>query len=206
MIRLIDKYLTTAFFGPLARRRNIRSGDIAVSILMYHSVSNDVETDIHPYFWINTSPEMFAEQMRFLKENDFRIISLSKAVELLYGYRKKDSNIKYVVITFDDGFRDFYLNAFPILRKYGFTATVFLPTNFIDNHSQKMHGKDHLSWDEVIELHNQGISFGSHTVSHPQLKFVDRDGVRCEIEQSKETIECRLGGPIEAFSYPFAFP
>ena len=207
MIHLLDKYFTTTFFAPVARRWANRGGDIVIPVLMYHSVSNDPETDAHPYFWVNTTPERFDSQMRFLKENNYDVISLSHAVEFLYGAgNKSDKHVSYVVITFDDGFRDFYLNAFPILQKYGFTATVFLPTNYITDHTKKMAGKEHLSWDEVAELYKHGISFGSHTANHPQLKSLNRDDVNFEIRHSKQIIESKIGAPVDSFSYPFAFP
>lgn len=207
MIHLLDKHLTTAFFAPVARRWTNRDTGIAIPVLMYHSVSNARETEAHPYFWLNTTPELFEAQMRFLKENHYDVISLSHAGELLCGAPSKhDKPASPVVITFDDGFRDFYLNAFPILEKYGFTATVFLPTEYITDHTKKMAGKEHLSWDEVAELYNKGISFGSHTASHPQLKSLKRDDVNFEIRHSKEIIESKIGAPINTFSYPFAFP
>jgi peptidoglycan/xylan/chitin deacetylase (PgdA/CDA1 family) len=207
VIPLLDKYLTTAFFAPVARRWANRRSDIAIPILMYHSVSNEPETEAHPYFWVNTTPERFEAQMRFLKENDYDVISLSHAVELLYDAgNKRNKHTAYVVITFDDGFRDFYLKAFPILQKCGFTATVFLPTDYITDHTKKMDGKEHLSWDEVSELYKHGISFGSHTANHPELKSLNRDDVNFEIRHSKKIIESKIGAPVDSFSYPFAFP
>ncbi len=204
MIRLLDKYLTTKLFAPLARLQG--ANELAISILMYHSVSTARETEGHPYFWVNTTPEVFGAQMRFLKQNKYKVISLSNAAELLYSRRAAAGNEKYVVITFDDGFEDFHRNAFPILKRYGFTATVFLPTDFIEDRDLKMDGKEHLTWSQIIELNKQGISFGSHTASHPQLKFFDKADIRTEIERSKELIEHRLGAHVESFSYPFAFP
>ena len=204
MIHLLDKYLSTLFFVHFAGNRP--TGKIFVPILMYHSVSSEPETETHPYFWVNTSPEMFDAQMRFLKENNYQVITLERAIEIIYGQAVKDDHSKYVVITFDDGFRDFYINAFPILQKYGFTATVFLPTKYITDHSKKMDGKVHLSWDEVAELSRQGITFGSHTVSHPQLRDLDKDAIKYEIEYSKQVMESKMGASIDSFSYPFAFP
>ena len=77
---------------------------------------------------------------------------------------------KYVVLTFDDGYRDFYTEAFPVLRSYGFTATVFLPTAYIDGKRPGLRDKEHLTWDHARELSAAGISFGSHTVNHPELR------------------------------------
>ena len=196
-----------AFFAPIARIFANLGGSIAIPVLMYHSVSNEPETEAHPYFWVNTTPERFEAQMRFLKENHYDVISLSRAAELFReAVSKRNKHALHVVITFDDGFRDFYLNAFPVLQKYGFTATVFLPTDYITDHNKKMANKEHLSWDEVAELNKQGITFGSHTAGHPQLKNMNRDEVNFEISHSKQVIESKLGVPADSFSYPFAFP
>jgi peptidoglycan/xylan/chitin deacetylase (PgdA/CDA1 family) len=185
---------------------------------------------VHPYYQINTSPDIFVERMRFLHENNYSVISLAKAVKMLDSNSQPNQlntqhatrntqiklnqplnhstnqPLKYVVLTFDDGFRDFYTQAFPILQKYGFTATVFLPTGFIDNKGLKLKGKEHLNWIEVRELHNNGINFGSHTVTHPQLKLLKKEDIEYEIRQSKETIQNKLGESIDSFSYPFKFP
>jgi peptidoglycan/xylan/chitin deacetylase (PgdA/CDA1 family) len=207
VIGLPDRFITTTFFAPIARTFAGFHGNTTIPVLMYHSVSNEPETEAHPYFWLNTTPEHFEAQMRFLKENHYDVISLAHAVELLYGAgNTSGKDASYAVITFDDGFRDFFLNAFPILQKYGFTATVFLPTDYITDHTKKMSNKDHLSWDEVAGLIKQGITFGSHTAKHPQLKNLNRDEMRFEISHSREVMENRLGVPVEAFSYPFAFP
>ncbi len=205
MLQSLDKYLTTTIFAPLARRRSGQAGGSAIPILMYHSVSNAPEAGQHPYFWLNTTPERFEAHIKFLKENGYDVISLARAIELLQG-AGSNTGRRSVVITFDDGFRDFYLNAFPMLQRHGFTATVFLPTDYITDHTRKMDGKAHLSWDEVSKLHKQGISFGSHTASHLQLKSANRDDLHFEIKHSKQAIESKIGAPIDSFSYPFAFP
>jgi peptidoglycan/xylan/chitin deacetylase (PgdA/CDA1 family) len=172
---------------------------------MYHSISDESEKG-HPYFWTNTSPNRFAEHMRFLHDNDYKVISLSEAVDII-NHNTQHSTLNTVVLTFDDGYRDFYTHAFPILNQYSFSATVFLPTSFIDNERKEgLKAKEHLSWDEVRELRNEGIAFGSHTVTHSQIRLLDRDQIEGEIKQSKDIIEYKIGRSVESFSYPFAFP
>ncbi|WP_162532277.1 polysaccharide deacetylase family protein [Candidatus Scalindua japonica] len=148
--------------------------------------------------------------MRYLHENDYSVVSLKDIVDILKKtpqlLNSSTRQLKYVVITFDDGFRDFYTQAFPVLQKYNFTATVFLPTEFINNNGSRLNEKEHLSWDEVRELNNNSINFGSHTVTHPQLKSIKKEEIEYEIRHSKETIEDKLGEVIDSFSYPFAFP
>jgi peptidoglycan/xylan/chitin deacetylase (PgdA/CDA1 family) len=114
---------------------------------------------------------------------------------------------KHVVLTFDDGYRDFYSEAFPILRKFGFPATVFLPTQFIhpDRNIPFKRGVC-MTWQEVRELRREGVLFGSHTVSHSQLKSLPKKDIAYEIRESKKNIEDSLGEDVESFSYPYAFP
>lgn len=219
----LDRFLTLYLFHPWAKRRKKRE-EWHVPILMYHSISDDPENGIHPYYRINTSQKIFAEQMKFLYENNYSVITLNEAVKIISAdlYEPDNqgscgcsnlpvfhhSNIpqKKVVLTFDDGYRDFYIHAFPILNQFGFTPTVFLPTDFISGGKPGLKGKEHLSWGEVKELHSQGVFFGSHTVSHPQLKMLIQGEIEREIRISKETIEDRVGCHVDSFSYPYQFP
>lgn len=231
----LDRLLTLNFFYPLLRKVSLRKG-IRIPILMYHSISNDNESKVHPYYQINTSPDVFARHMKYLQENNYKVIGLEQAAKMLkspdtkfpyhrinHGNRQtqviqetlitqqtmapnKLGEPTFVVITFDDGYRNFYTEAFPILQKYGYKATVFLPTAFIDNPKNKLKGKEHLNWNEVTELSKKGINFGSHTVTHPQLKLLKKEDIEFEIRQSKEVIEDNTEKPVESFSYPFAFP
>jgi peptidoglycan/xylan/chitin deacetylase (PgdA/CDA1 family) len=198
----IDRLATLYLAYPLMQR-HLRKG-IHIPILMYHSISDDREDGVHPYYRLNTSPDIFASHMRFLYENNYSAISLDGVYQQLASGERPDN--KLVAITFDDGYRDFYTQAFPVLQRYHYTATVFLPTGFIDNKELRLKGKEHLNWYEIQELHHAGIKFGSHTVTHPQLRFLKSTDVEFELRQSKETIEDKLGAPVNAFSYPFAFP
>ncbi len=191
----LDRSVTLYVFGPLSRLTRPRGPRIP--ILMYHSISEDAETG-HPYYWINTSPARFAEHMKFLHDNNYNVVSLSKAIELIRGQGSTTTGVpqggeqKYVVLTFDDGYRDFHAHAFPVLRQYGYTATVFLPTTYIDGKRPGLRNKEHLGWDEVRELYRAGISFGSHTVTHPQLYGLQWDRIESELSQSKAVIESQL--------------
>jgi hypothetical protein len=174
-----------------------------VPILMYHSVSDTAEPGRHPYYQTVTSPQSFARQMAFLREHDYTVLGLEEALGSMAGGQGCQ---RPVVITFDDGFQDFYTNAFPVLNQYGFSATVFLPTAHIGDAACSFKGIECMTWSQVKELREAGIRFGSHTVTHPQLRDLTLHEVLEEVSSSKERIEDRMGHPVASFSYPYAFP
>lgn len=171
--------------------------------MMYHSISESNSGNSRPYYQTATSPEVFAQHIKFLHENGYRALSLDEAVQLLAG---NGSSQKSVVITFDDGLADFYSHAFPILSEHSFTATVFVITGLLKTQRTWFKAKECLTLSEVRELHSQGISIGSHTATHPELKLLKQDEVENELSGSKKTLEDVLGAPVRSFAYPFAFP
>lgn len=199
----LDRFLTLYFFHPLLKILP-KSKESRMPILMYHSISNDRVKKVHPYYETSTSPYIFAQQMRFLYENGYHTVNIEEAICYLSGVKRLKE--KTAVITFDDGFCDFYTEAFPVLNSYGFSATVFLPTAFINNDRLKFKDKECLSWNEVRKLHNEGIMFGSHTVNHPKLYKMTINDIEYELKHSQKKIEDETGEAVESFSYPFAFP
>jgi peptidoglycan/xylan/chitin deacetylase (PgdA/CDA1 family) len=196
----IDRLTTLYIVDPILRRTS--SGKPSFSILMYHSIADEDEAGVHPYYRTATAPTVFAAQMESLHHAGFAVIGLAEAIRRC----SEPKALKSVVITFDDGFRNFYTNAFPVLNQYGFTATMFLPTAHIGESQLSFKGKECLSWSEVRELQKHGISFGSHTLTHPQLHDCDATSITEEIAGSKQTIEQKLGCAVQSFSYPYAFP
>ncbi|MGA8764170.1 MAG: polysaccharide deacetylase family protein [Candidatus Sulfotelmatobacter sp.] len=197
-----DRFATLYLVDPL--RRHAADRQPSIPILMYHSVSEDAETRVHPYYRTATSPQQFAAQMKYLHENGYRTASLAEIVDQLQGQAAMAD--KRVVVTFDDGYRDFYREAFPVLNRFAFSATVFLPTAFVGARTQQFKGRDCLTWSEVCELQRYGIQFGSHTVNHPQLRELSAPAINEEIATSKKTIEEKLGCGVDSFAYPYAFP
>ena len=163
-------------FFPFKSKRNIR-----IPILCYHSVhkSNNYDAD-------SLNLDLFEKHCEYINKN-FTPISLKKAIRIIDGNCMQVKNP--VVITFDDGYRDNFTNAYPILKKFKIPATFFLVTGFI-NKSIKLIDDENfapLSWDQIKEMDGDDlIDFGAHTDTHPILSTIDSSDVVKEIVHSKK--------------------
>lgn len=171
---------------------------VGASILMYHSIADDFN---EPY---TVSIDNFHKQIAWLYKEGFEIISLSFLLQLI---REKDYTRlhKKVVLTFDDGFKDFAINALPILLKYDATATVFLVTGMLGGRAQwNENGVNAqlMTEDEVRYIKKKGISLGSHTTRHVNLILEDDEGIKEQLQQSYDVL-ARLGETFYAFAYPW---
>jgi len=158
---------------------------------MYHSVNPDAL----PENRLAVSPETFQRQMRFLKEHRYNVLSLESLAPLIK--EKKKIPARTLAITFDDGYKDNYKYAFPILKKYSLPATIFVIINEIGR-------ADRLSWDELKAMRDSGIfTIGSHTMGpEPLVNISFPEEVKKEIFNSKKILEERLGREVNVFSYP----
>jgi peptidoglycan/xylan/chitin deacetylase (PgdA/CDA1 family) len=199
----LDRWLSLAVFHPL-RRAGFAGKSLRLPILMYHSLSDDPENGVMAYYKTNTAPAVFRRQMDFLAAAGYKTLDLAQTVKRMQSGQPFDE--RSVVITFDDGFRDFYQHGFPALDKHGFTATVFLPTNFIGETRRSFKNTECMTWPEVKELRKAGIGFGSHTVNHIELVKVPREQVERELRESRAEIEQQLGETVTTFAYPYGFP
>ncbi len=173
-----------------------------IPILMYHSIADESESGVSPYYRTATSPETFSQHMQALKSAGYRAVDLKTAVLAL----RREPKEKLAVVTFDDGYRNFHTAAAPILQQHGFAATMFLPTAFIGTDRRSFKSRECLTWSEVKELQQAGMHFGSHTVTHPRLVELDWPQIQTELRDSKAEIENQLGVVVDTFAYPFAFP
>jgi peptidoglycan/xylan/chitin deacetylase (PgdA/CDA1 family) len=168
-------------------------------ILTYHSLDNSGSV-------ISVSPQVFAEQMRILHELDVKVVPLSIIREVLGG---ASASKPLVAITFDDGFKNAYEHGFPILQRYGFPATIFLVTDYCgkanDWPGQPLHFKRYplLTWNEIREMSQGAIDFGSHTQTHPDLTRLPAHRVEEELLGSKKKVEDTIGRPVGMFAYPY---
>lgn len=173
---------------------------ISVPVLTYHSIDESGSV-------ISTAPETFRRQMKFLFDNDYRVTTLNELINDLMTH--KTPLPKTVALTFDDGFRNFFEQAFPVLEEHNFKATVFLVTNFCGKHNDwegnppELPRSKLLDWGEIKELSEYGIEFGSHTRTHPNLTEISPEEFETEIVESKTEIENKLGKEVTTFAYPF---
>jgi len=144
--------------------------------------------------------------MAGLHERGFRTLDLLEAVDCLQQGAPLPP--RSLVITFDDGYRSVYEQAFPVLEHYGMCATVFLtvgeetsaePTRRLPS----LHGRPMLSWSEIREMHSAAIGVGAHTLTHADLTKAPENRIEVEICQSKAIIENALGTPVASFAYPY---
>ena len=164
-------------------------------ILMYHSVSENRKL-------FTVTPDDFARQMRYLHEHGFRITRLKDVMALA---PKTPLPPKSVVLTFDDGYEDNYANAFPVLKKYRFPATIFVTTAFIGGGTTRQGAfVDILSEEHIREMARSGlVVFGSHAHHHVKLARLAEEKIEDELATSKKTLEGVIGAPVDTFAHPY---
>ncbi len=171
------------------------SWTLKVPILMYHYIS-DPPDDADKYRSdLSTSPRAFREQMQFLVDNGFEAVDLYDLTLAIVD--KGELPSKPIVITFDDGYRDNYANAFPILQDFGLTATFFVATEFIDQGNP-----DYMSWEMIEQMAGAGMRIEPHSKTHPDLTENERDFIIWEVLGSQETIASHIGYRPRYFAYP----
>ncbi|MDO8601490.1 MAG: polysaccharide deacetylase family protein [bacterium] len=193
---LIRNKFTRNIKGLVLLALNYFSGG-GLPILMYHSVS-------YNKIFFTVTPESFQKQMAWLFQNKYKVISLKELADII-GHEGEVPK-KTAVLTFDDSFEDVYLNAFPILKKYGFPASVFIATDFIGreqkNESTGILFKT-LDWPQIKEMHESGlIDFEPHTCNHQELTKISLEEAKKEILDSRRIIEEGLNKKCHFFAYP----
>lgn len=166
---------------------------------MYHSVCDHIENEKHNKWRVK--PIDFEKQMHWFYKNNWKSFTISELVKL------NEIPEKSFVITFDDGYEDNYLNAFPILQKYDFKATIYLVPNQKTNHWEEKNTSvlsNLLNEKQILEMQSSGlIEFGSHTLSHVNLSKIDDVQLEKELIESKNEIEKITNKECEAFAYPY---
>jgi peptidoglycan/xylan/chitin deacetylase (PgdA/CDA1 family) len=190
----------TATPEPTATPRPMPTPDgvartVQVPILMYHYISqppagaNAVRRDL------SVPPDVFEQHLAFLQQRGYTSISLGDLVMALQIGQPLPE--KPIVLTFDDGYRDHYEHAYPLLQAYGLTGTFFLLTAPIDQGHP-----GYVTWEQVIEMDAAGMEMEAHGYTHDDLKGRSREYLIWQMLGSKEAIEARTGKPVRIFCYP----
>ncbi len=160
---------------------------LKVLVLNYHKIENNNHS-------LSVPPWDFETQMKYLSDHGYTSISPDELYTALAGDGKLPDNP--VLITFDDGYRDNYDNAFPILKKYKLKATIFVITSFLGKKEQ------YLTWEQAREMEKHGISIQSHTVDHKPMTDLSDEQLRMELVESKKKAEAELGHEVGYIAYP----
>jgi len=161
---------------------------VKLPILMYHSVHNMAESEAANANLI-VDPETFESQLKALKKAGYYTLTPEEAYRALTKNELPEGR-KVVWLTFDDGIADFYTIVYPLLKKYQMTATNNIITSFSDEERPSV-----LTFDQIKEMKAQGITFESHTVSHPDLAQSDSSRQESELATPKQVLEKNLHQP-----------
>jgi Polysaccharide deacetylase len=172
---------------------------LSLPVLTFHDIDQSRSV-------ISFPREIFDRGMAKLRASGYQTLSLIEISDLL---RKSEPfPARSIAITFDDGYSSVYEEAFPVLERYGMSATVFLTvgnpnaTN-LNGNLPSLEGRSMLSWRSIREMLKHGIDFGAHTLTHPDLTHLPLDRTKQEIILSKDIIENALGTSVSSFAYPY---
>ena len=170
---------------------------------MYHQIGQPSPKGA-PYRGLTVHPADFRRQMTWLRRFGYRGLSMRDLLPYVRGERQG----KVVGITFDDGYRNVYQNALPVLSEQGFTATNYFVARQLDggnvwDHQKGIAHSDLMSADEMRAWAAAGMDVGSHTLDHPFLPKLSPDIAGFQIRQSKHELEDILGADVTAFCYPY---
>ncbi|HSE95199.1 MAG TPA: polysaccharide deacetylase family protein [Methylomirabilota bacterium] len=166
-----------------------------VPVLCYHNLAPQARGRMV------IAAKTFEEQMRYLKDQGYRVVSIRELLE--FSTLRRQLPRKTVVLTFDDGWKAFKEYAYPVLKELGFTATLFIYTDFVGARSA-------LSWDELRDLAKEGFDIQAHSKTHsdmrrkpgePDDEFLRR--LQAELVQPQTLFQRQLGGPRDILAYPY---
>ena len=179
--------------------RGWRIGSVHGRILMYHRV-DEVRGDR-----LVISPQVFRAQMEWLRRREIRVVDLDTLVDSL---QHPNGGVNQIAITFDDGYADNHRFARPILRSYGYPATLFVSAGLAGTDRMILASRPGatparlMNWEELKQMAAEGFSIGSHALTHTRLTRMSIAQVKAEVNDSKKILEEKLGRPVDWFCYP----
>lgn len=188
------------------QREIVKKKKYEMPVIMYHRVIKDEsEKGVHGTY---VTVEQFEEQMKYLKKKGYETVTFKDLLNNRYKQRF-DKDKKWIMLTFDDGYKDNYENAFPILKKYQFKGIIYVLDGIeynkwdVDNPGNPEKRFTLMNQEELLEMQNYGIEFGGHTSTHPRLADLSIENVKSEIINSKSNIEKIVGRELLSFAYPY---
>jgi peptidoglycan/xylan/chitin deacetylase (PgdA/CDA1 family) len=175
----------------------------SVPILMYHSVAQNAPAATRG---LSVTPGAFDEHVAYLANHGYTGLTFSDLADAFRTGAKLPD--RTVVLTFDDGYADFAREAWPVLQRYSFPATVFVTTGWVADAGTDAAGTplDHtLSWAQVSELSSAGIEMAAHSHSHPELDQLSDAALREELGRSRALLEDATRAPVRSLAYPFGY-
>lgn len=188
------------------QREIVKKKKYEMPVIMYHRIIKDEsEKGVHGTY---VAVKQFEEQIRYLKKKGYETVTFKDLLNNRYKQRF-DKNKKWIMLTFDDGYKDNYENAFPILKKYKFKGIIYILDGIeynkwdVDNSGNPEKKFALMNQNELLEMQKYGIEFGGHTSTHPRLAKLPTDKVKTEIINSKSNIEKLIGKELLSFAYPY---
>ena len=175
----------------------------ALPVLLYHSISEAASSEVARFA---ITPKVFDGHMRHLVEEGYSSMTVTQLLPVLQGSDVLPE--RPVLVTFDDGFRDFLTNALAVMQRHGIVSTLYATTGFMGDGQApgtNRSGDEMLSWSELAEVARQGVEVGGHTHSHPMLDTLPHAAARDEIVRCKELIEQHTEKTVASFAYPHGY-
>lgn len=175
-----------------------------VPVVMYHRVINSKENEgVHGTY---IYADIFREHLKYLKDNNYEVITFRDLDKLSWRNRFNEQK-KYIILTFDDGYVDNYELAFPILKEFGFKATIFLMAESTYNEWDVKASNEKkfplMSKEMILEMQDYGIEFGAHTFNHPKINKINSEEIKHQVLDCKKILEEKIGKEIITFAYPY---
>jgi len=172
-----------------------------VPILAYHSVS---DASRHGSNEFTVTPQQLADHLDYIAHQGYTALRVSDFAETVESCKPLPS--RPILLTFDDGYADFYSDALPLLAARGYASTLYMITGqVLDNRSLSNQRPRFLSWAELREIDAAGVEIGSHSETHPQLDVLTHAHAHAEIQTSKAVLQAQLGHDVRSFAYPYGY-
>ena len=175
-----------------------------IPVIMYHRVINNPENE--GVYGTYIYEDMFKKHLQYLKDKNYTVITFKDLDKI--GWRNRfEKGRKYIILTFDDGYKDNYDLAFPILKEFNFKATIFLMGSSTYNEWDVKAGGERkfslMSVEMIKEMQDYGIEFGAHTFNHPKINTLSNEEIEHQIVDVKKPLEEKIGKEIITFAYPY---